>query len=549
MYEKHFQLEGKPFSIAPDPRFLYMSQRHREALAHLLYGVGEGGGFVQLTGEVGTGKTTLCRALLEQLPDNVDVALILNPKVTAPELIATLCDELRVTYPAGTGSIKTLTDALNRYLLKAHSEGRRTVLLIDEAQNLAPEVLEQVRLLTNLETAREKLLQIILIGQPELRTLLEREDLRQLAQRVTARFHLQPMTHAETAAYVEHRLQVCGVSHHLFSRRALALVHRLSGGVPRLINVLCDRALLGGYVEGKEQVDARVVSRASAEVLPGGGAALSKRRWPWWAGAAAAVGVAAVSVAMVGPWYQVPNVATASVAQTAVDDGPVPVPVQAPASAEPAPVPVAAQEEDVSVELDRLLAQARTGEAGAWRSLLARWGVTPAAQGAPSCEQLSDRGLQCMHRSGSWHALQRFDRPALLYLMDHQARRATVALHRVDGAQALVVAGEERFHVPVAALERLWYGEYSLIWKALPSGQPVLKPGDRGAGVLWLRQLLGVADGEVPELFDGDLRAAVQDFQRRHVLEADGLVGARTMIHLNSLSAQPDIPRLRHQAS
>ncbi len=542
MYEKHFQLESRPFSIAPDPRFLYMSQRHREALAHLLYGVSEGGGFVQLTGEVGTGKTTLCRALLEQLPDNVDVALILNPKVTAPELIATLCDELRVAYPAGTTSIKTLTDALNAHLLKAHSEGRRTVLLIDEAQNLAPEVLEQVRLLTNLETAREKLLQIILIGQPELRTLLERDDLRQLAQRVTARFHLQPMDRDETAAYVEHRLQIGGAPHALFSRRALNWVYRLSGGVPRLINVLCDRALLGGYVESKPRVEPRVVRRAAAEVLPS--VTQPKRNWPWWAGGVAAVGIAAVSVAMVRPWEAPP--APAASRMVAENDDLVAPSMQA-VPEEPAEASSVNEEATVAIELDRLLSQAQQNQGGAWQSLLERWGV--AAQPLPqSCQQLGAHGLQCLERSGSWHALQRFDRPALLYLMDHQAQRVAVALHGVIGDEAELGVGKQRFRMPVAALERLWYGDYRLIWKPAPGAGPVIKPGDRGTAVLWLRRRLGAAEGEKPELFDDTLRKAVQAFQRLHVLEADGLVGPRTMIHLNSLSEQPGVPRLHAHA-
>ena len=268
MYEQHFGLTERPFSIAPDPRFLYMSQRHREALAHLLYGVGEGGGFVQLTGEVGTGKTTICRSLLGQLPDNVDVALILNPRVTGLELISSLCDELRISYPEATTSIKVLTDALNEYLLAAHARGRRTVMLIDEAQNLDAEALEQVRLLTNLETTQEKLLQIILIGQPELRELLARDDLRQLSQRITARYHLEPITGEDTAAYIRHRLEVCGGTEVIFNDKAIKLIQKFSDGIPRLINVLCDRALLGAYVEGKRQVNSRIARRAAAEVIP-----------------------------------------------------------------------------------------------------------------------------------------------------------------------------------------------------------------------------------------------------------------------------------------
>ena len=267
MYLEHFNLTERPFSITPDPRFLYMSARHREALAHLLYGLGDGGGFVQLTGEVGTGKTTICRCLLEQIPDNVDLAVVLNPKVTAIELIATVCDELGINYDADNVSIKSLTDVLNRYLLDAYARGRHTVLIIDEAQNLSADVLEQVRLLTNLETSTQKLLQIILIGQPELRTLLAREDMRQLAQRVTARYHLEPISREETGAYIRHRLQICGSSQTVFNRRAVDRIQHLSGGIPRLINVLCDRSMLGAFVEGRSQVDAKVVKKAASEVL------------------------------------------------------------------------------------------------------------------------------------------------------------------------------------------------------------------------------------------------------------------------------------------
>ncbi|HET7341961.1 MAG TPA: AAA family ATPase, partial [Methylomirabilota bacterium] len=267
MYTSHFGLAEPPFSIAPDPRYLFLSEGHREALAHLLWGLGANGGFVQLTGEVGTGKTTLCRALLEQLPPEVDVAMVFNPALTSVELVAAVCDELRVPYPAGTTSLKTLVDALDRYLLDAHARGRRTVLVIDEAQDLSREVLEQVRLLTNLETTREKLLQIILIGQPELRTVLARGDLRQLAQRVTARYHLRPFSEPETRAYVRHRLQTAGQHRPIFRRAALRLVHRASRGIPRLINTICDRALLGAYAAGRTQVTAAIVRRAAGEVL------------------------------------------------------------------------------------------------------------------------------------------------------------------------------------------------------------------------------------------------------------------------------------------
>ena len=288
MYTTYFGLTENPFSLTPDPRFLFMSQRHREALAHLLYGMGERGGFVLLTGEVGTGKTTLCRSLLNQVPEGVEVALVLNPKQTALELVASLCDELKVSYPAGTDSLKVLIDLLNLHLLDIHAKGRRTVLIIDEAQNLSTDVLEQVRLLTNLETSTRKLLQILLIGQPELQTMMAQPELRQLGQRITARYHLTPLLPDETAAYVQHRLEVAGCKRQLFSKATLRLVHKLSDGIPRLINTICDRALLGAYAKQREKVNRSIVQKAATEVM-GPGLLVRPRRLFGWAMALLAV--------------------------------------------------------------------------------------------------------------------------------------------------------------------------------------------------------------------------------------------------------------------
>ena len=267
MYQSYFGLAEAPFSIAPDPRYLYMSQRHQEALAHLLYGVNGGGGFVLLTGEVGAGKTTVCRCLLEQIPESCDVAYIFNPKLTVQELLSTICVEFGIAYPPGNTSIKVFVDCINAYLLDAHARGRHTVLIIDEAQNLSADVLEQMRLLTNLETNQRKLLQIILLGQPELATMLARPELRQLAQRIVARYHLGPLTKQEVAAYVRHRLEVSGAQRQLFPAALMGRLYRLSGGIPRIINVLCDRALLGAYVQGKERVDRATLTQAAREVL------------------------------------------------------------------------------------------------------------------------------------------------------------------------------------------------------------------------------------------------------------------------------------------
>lgn len=279
MYLAHYGLSEPPFAITPDPRFVFLSERHRDALAHLLYGIGQGGsgGFVQLTGEVGTGKTTLCRLMLEQLPENVRVALVLNPKQTPLELLESICDELHIVLPGKRRSLKMLVDALNVHLLAAYAQGLRVVLVIDEAQELSRDALEQVRLLTNLETTTQKLLQIVLLGQPELRDALARPALRQLAQRITARFHLTPLAAPESEAYLRHRLGIAGAKGEVFDESAIRRLHTLSDGVPRLLNVLGERALLAGYVHGRARVDAALVDLAAAEVLP----APTPRLRPW----------------------------------------------------------------------------------------------------------------------------------------------------------------------------------------------------------------------------------------------------------------------------
>ena len=271
MYVEYFGLKQAPFSIAPDPHYLFMSERHREALAHLLYGLGGGGGFVLLTGEIGAGKTTVCRCFLEQIPKRCNVAYIFNPKLTVVELMRSVCDEFLVPYPhrrPGTATVTDYLDPLNAFLLRTHGVGQNNVLIIDEAQNLSADVLEQLRLMTNLETHERKLLQIILIGQPELRDMVAQPGLQQLAQRVIARFHLEALSEDETAHYIRHRLAVAGMTGPVpFPADSLKRIHRLCRGVPRRINLLCDRALLGAYAGGKVVVDRHIIDKAAREVF------------------------------------------------------------------------------------------------------------------------------------------------------------------------------------------------------------------------------------------------------------------------------------------
>jgi general secretion pathway protein A len=557
MYLKHFNLTERPFSITPDPRFLYMSARHREALAHLLYGLGEGGGFVQLTGEVGTGKTTICRCLLEQVPDNVDLALVLNPKVTAAELIATVCDELGIEYPAGTTSIKTLTDLLNRYLLDAYARGRRTVLLIDEAQNLSADVLEQVRLLTNLETATQKLLQIVLIGQPELRDLLDREDMRQLAQRVTARYHLEPISRGETDAYIKHRLQICGTSRTLFNKRAVDRIQHLSGGIPRLINVLCDRAMLGAYVEGKAEVDHKVVGKAAREVLAGeqGGAG------GWNRSTLLAGGLLLLVLTVLGlayqPWQHLhwPAVTTVPAAAvpgsiSAARKDPVidaTVPQAVVSDAMPAAELAAAEARSLAA---LLLEADGSYYRAAWTELLALWSVVlPASVKPDFCDFTKQYGLLCQVGQGSWDTLRQFDRPVILKLVAEDGRQVPVVLQHMNDSVLELVIGNELYRLSLEQVSPYWYGEYVLLLQTPPGGRMFLRAGDRDPDVDWLRQQVEVALGvEIPVTdpldFDYSLQQRVLEFQRSRGLVPDGVVGKNTILHLNSVSGRAGAPRL-----
>ncbi len=268
MYTRYFGLTEKPFAIAPNPRFLYMSELHREALAHLLYGINGEGCIILFSGGVGTGKTTVCRCLIEQLPETTDVALILNPKLTIADLLKTICEELGIGISQQNPTNKDYIDGLNAYLLEAHSKGRITAVIIDEAQNLDIEVLEQLRLLTNLETDTQKLLQIVLIGQPELREILKVPALSQVSQRITTRYHLDSLQLADVSAYIQHRISVAGGDPRTLamSDSVIRIINKHSGGIPRLINVICDRALLGAYAENKAYIDVEIVKKAVREV-------------------------------------------------------------------------------------------------------------------------------------------------------------------------------------------------------------------------------------------------------------------------------------------
>ena len=546
MYLQFFGLHENPFSIPPDPHYLYLSRGHQEALAHLQYGLAEAGGFVQLTGEVGTGKTLLVRALVERLPEGVDVALILYPVLTVSDFIAAICDELRVPYPGEKASLKQLIDALNAHLLQTHARGRRTVLIIDEAQNLSREVLEQVRLLTNLETTKQKLLQIILVGQPELAQMLAQQDLRQLAQRITARFHLVALTRKENFEYILHRCRVAGAKAVLFDRKAMEQVYAASGGIPRLINVICDRALLGAYTHGKSVVDASIVKRAAVEVGP----VARPKRWSVPRALAIASVLAVVMVVAAWQWWPqwtqkhstgesttglVSSAKELSASAEAKPVTPAAVPAAASTEANAATSPPAA----VS-KLETWLAapEARTDTESALKALFERWGQDYASlTGATGCERALNAGLHCVYQTGTWNNLRQHNRPAVIELQDASGRKHHVLVAALTQDSVSLAMDSALQEFSVQEVGRLWFGKYLLLWKPPMPEQVMLRLGDRGEAVVWLRDALAHYRGEplaaeASDLFDKELQTQLMQFQGRHRLAADGVAGQITLAKL-----------------
>lgn len=567
MYNQYFGFEESPFSIAPDPRYLFMTKRHREAWAHLQYGLKEGGGFVQLTGEVGTGKTTLVRALLENLPPNVDIALVLNPKLTALEFVETICDELKIDYPKDNTSLKVLTDGLNAWLLQAHGAGRRVVLLVDEAQNFNTDVLEQIRLLTNLETTKDKLLQIILVGQPELRTLLARRDQRQLAQRITARYHLIPLSLAETHAYIEHRLKVAGVTRRIFNPGAIRQIHRYSAGIPRLVNVVCDRALLAAYSQDVLNVTASMVKATIADLGGTGGegggresSGLDPARWMVWAaaGLTTIALVAVVGVYRTDLWSSKPPVVMAE-NFSGMGTSKTEVPVESAKAAElpgPATLPTVDTASNRIGNTDQFIAYLNQTPAAfdlnaAFTNLFALWAVDyQGAYGATGCEKATSSRLGCHWAQGSWDQFLRLNQPALVWQDDETGERkryfvvAAVRRHEAD-----VDVGESRWTVSTDVLKSNWPGKYLVLWRPPALDVELIRPGDRGQIVVWLRRNLERVQGvRLPtveaEVFDPLLVESVRTFQHDRLLVPDGLVGEQTLIHLSAETGDVTIPLL-----
>jgi len=584
MYNAYFGFKESPFSIAPDPRYLYMTEQHREALAHLVYGLNSEGGCILLTGEVGTGKTTVCRCLLEQIPEKSNIALVFNPKVTATELLETICDELHIEYPQGENSVKTYIDRINDFLLQANAAGQKTVLIIDEAQNMESAVLEQLRLLTNLETNQRKLLQIIILGQPELLEILSQENMRQLAQRITARFHLNPLSRNELKAYISHRLAVAGSNVQLFDEKTIKRLFQLSHGVPRLINIICDRALLGAYVEGKTSVDPQTVNNAAKEVF---GKITHKknsnRRWPVFTAIAAGITAIAVAgyfivqteavpiapiaqltsespqqalpVASIEAEKQLPAVASLNAAamDTAVFNEDAPTEDATETAQQPdqaAEVPPANSKSDGLSDFRQLVfSEAEKSKAQAYADLFDVWNRKyNATKNGNACAFAMDNGLSCLHRQGNLRSLAVLNRPAVLKFYDEKNDTAYAILTYLGDNEATLRKGDTTLTVSADTLNRYWLGEYTLLWQKPPYYHSAVQPGSHGPIVQWLDQQLVRIYGHdrsptIHDTYNDELKSQIVKFQQSKGLTPDGVVGPHTFILLNS-ELEADTPLL-----
>jgi general secretion pathway protein A len=497
MYLDSFGFDEPPFSITPDPKFVFLSEKHQESLAHLVYGITRGGGagFVQLTGEVGTGKTTICRLLLEQIPENTRIALILNPCITPVELLENICKELKISLRGIKGKLNRMVDKLNDFLLNSWAKGENTVVVIDEAQNLPRDTLEQLRLLTNLETDKQKLLQIILIGQPELRTTMRRNDLRQLAQRVTARYHLMPLSVDETHKYLSHRINKAGGDFNIISKPVARKIYQLTGGVPRLINILTDRSLLAAYSENSENITKKHVNTAANEVLPESNPTHQNRNNTSYYLLSL---VLLMILAGLIYWFGYRNHTQPLVTEMA--------------------------ENNISTNSTFEY----SSNAMVWESYLKLWDSSSnKIWSKTTCPESKDSGLACMRRQGNLQQIKKLNRPVVLLVNDK-----LILLEKIKSSQiGLKDKDNNLIFLSENWLRDEWLGTYFILW---PMPAQLLDNPDAKELNRWSLEMANSISTQ--KIDDMQLNDWIIDFQRSNGLLDDGIIGSETQMAL-SLSA------------
>lgn len=586
MYESFFGFKEKPFNITPDPKYLYLSEQHQEAIAHLLYGIQERGGFVVVTGEVGTGKTTLCRYLINQMDERTDGAIIFNPNLSEVELLKSINEDFGIISVGQTK--KELIDELNQCLLEERLRGKNMVLIIDEAQNLQPVLLEQIRMLSNLETEKEKLIQIILIGQPQLKKLLGRPELKQLDQRITARYHLGPLSQRDIFQYIQHRLDVASNGNSItFEPDAMKLVYRFSKGIPRLVNVVCDRALLGAFAAGKgSPIPKKIVKQAIREIS--GRSFSFRERLSQWAAAQILMFllmVFAFTLVVGAGWYVagLPGIRQIGITKAelipepplkSASNPPAPVDVAPEAKPPPSPAvdtnaPVLASPDVISPQqaafrpeeekkrfVDLLMSKSyEESRLNAMRSLLILWrkGPEPAVRDGESFYTLAvSHQLRCIEFWSNLDGLRCTNTPCILEMfVPQQVKPRYMTLAGLDSKTAKIYyADAEPVEVPIELLDEFWLRRAFVLWKDFEQIREILKPGDSGNHVVWLQtslQTLGLFDGQLTGQYDDVTGEAVRTFQLRNNLLLDGIVGPRTKLALYANLKQYPMPRLNSE--
>lgn len=560
MYGEFFNIDESAFSIAPNPKYLFLSPQHQEALAHLLYGITRPGGFVLLTGDIGTGKTTVCRSLFSEIPDNTDIALIVNPKLNSDDLLASICDEFDITYPEYQLSSKTYLNKLNERLIQSHADGRNTILIVDEAQNLSIDALETIRVLTNLETDEQKLLQIILIGQPELRNRLAAPEMEQLNQRITARFHLQAFTKQEVSDYIGHRLNVAGSNPELFSPSNINYIYRKTKGIPRLINVLCDRSLLGAFVLKKKVISNEIIDKAAEESLGidnnyvGFTNIKSVAKWvallllvaaTFWVifhdNQHAHEVVDDTNLSMKPPKEEEVPIKKIT---TKKDEHLIKPPQQiskAPTAAKVEPLII---KDEVKLEPTVKLSM----QEWAYHQLLTSWGVDYSKPQGSACDVVERNGLQCFSGVGDIDLLQRLNRPVILKNKISENETSYLFVKKMDKNDVIVLNQSGEYRISWLELADSWQGEFELIWKPLAKIK-YIRPGAKGDFVNDIDRTLSILMNRSPSWeninhYNLSLVEEVRAFQRAQKIAADGVIGPLTQIYMNNL-VNADVPRLR----